>query len=133
MFGQKKKLLSAGAQGWGVVTKAKMPAHGREYVWVRAEFPDGSTGECGPYELWMPKVGFRVEGDVVPVRYDPDDHSKLTIDMPAMEQQYAQEEESGTSHLDAQRERNREHQPGSVGAAASEDGPAGAPDPRQGR
>ncbi len=90
MFGQKKKLLSSGAQAEGVVFKAWIPSHREECVRVRVRFPDGSTGEFEQGGLWRPKIGTLVEGDVVPVRYDSADPSKVTLDVPLMEQRHAE-------------------------------------------
>ncbi len=92
MFGhkQKQKLLSSGAQAEGVVFKAWIPSHREECVGVRVTFPDGSTGEFEQGGLWRPKIGTLIEGDRVPVRYDPADSSKVTLDVPLMERRHAE-------------------------------------------
>lgn len=90
MFGHKQKLLSNGAQTEGVVFKAWTHQHRQECVRVRVKFPDGSTGEFEQGGLWRPKVGTLIEGDVVPIRYDPADDSKVTLDVPLMEQRHAE-------------------------------------------
>ncbi len=106
MFGQKKKLVSDGAQAEGVVMKAWIPTPHNLCVRVQIRFPDGSTGDFEQYGLWKPKVGSLWEGDVVPVRYDPANHSKVTIDLPALEQRYAEEKANRVSEMTAQLRRN---------------------------
>jgi hypothetical protein len=130
MFGQKKKLLSTGAQAEGVVMKAWFPSPHNLNVRVQVKFPDGSTGEFEQYGLWMPKIGATnaAEGSVVPVRYDSADRSMITLDLPLMEQRYEQEKENRTSEIAAQLRRKTEHSSGSVGAARSGDAPAEASD-----
>ena len=91
MFGQKKKLLSGGAQAEGVAIKAWVVTPHYINVRVRASFPDGSTGEFEQTGLLKISYGSLWDGDVVPVRYDPGDHSKVTIDLPALEKKHKEE------------------------------------------
>ena len=113
MFGGKKKLYSEGAQTEGVVTKARAVANpltvdpGYEVV-VRAKFPDGSTTEftqghvMGGGWLWAQSVGTPYVGQVVPVRYDPSDHSKVVVDLQALEERHKQASAAQEAQLDAQ-------------------------------
>jgi Short C-terminal domain len=94
MFG-KGKLLREGAEIDGVV--ADVSTHmvaaygatshgtvGNNYrVKVRVSFEDGSTAETSA-GLHLDEVGLLNKGDAVPVRYDPADHSKVEIDVPAL-------------------------------------------------
>jgi hypothetical protein len=117
VFGSKKKLYAEGAQTEGVVIKASAvvnpltvnPGYG---VVVRAKFPDGSTAEftqghlpSGGY-MYPESVGTPFVGQVVPVRYDPSDHSKVAIDLPALEERHQQATAQATAaqqaELDAQ-------------------------------
>jgi hypothetical protein len=53
------------------------------HVKVRVKFDDGSSVEF-KQELNSEEVGRQNEGAILPVRYDPSDHSKITIDVPAI-------------------------------------------------
>lgn len=113
MFGGKKKLYSEGAQTEGVVTKARAVANpltvdpGYEVV-VRAKFPDGSTTEftqghvMGGGWLWAQSVGTPYVGQVVPVRYEPSDRSKVVVDLQALEERHKQANAAQQAQLDAQ-------------------------------
>jgi hypothetical protein len=89
MFGR-GKLLRDGAQTQGVVVESRRTGSGGIaegdarlscQVRVRVSFEDGSKAEVSS------KLYGRlyVEGDILPVRYDPDDHSKIEVDLPALE------------------------------------------------
>jgi hypothetical protein len=102
MFG-KGRLLREGAKVSGVVVEsvAHMGSSGgmgrggmagieggrhiaNDYrVKVRVTFDDGSTTETSA-RLRRDEVGSLIEGATVPVRYDPTDHSKVEIDVPAL-------------------------------------------------
>jgi hypothetical protein len=92
MFGiGKGKVLREGAQAHGVVVESRPPAGtatggvGNIYhVKVRVHFKDGSTADVSSGRLDRHKVGWKLEGDIVPVRYDPEDRSKIEIDVPAL-------------------------------------------------
>ena len=58
-------------------------------VHVRVRFPDGSETEVAHRWTSNHKVGDLRVGDKVPVRYDPADHSKAVLDMPALEAAHA--------------------------------------------
>src|SRR5262249_46558758 len=71
-------------------------------VVVRAKFPDGSTTEFTKGALDFHDVGYLYEGSVVPVRYDPSDHSKVVLDIPALEARHKQATAAQQAQLDAQ-------------------------------
>lgn len=114
MFGSKKKLYSAGAQTEGVVIKATAEVNPLTVdpgfsVVVRAKFPDGSTTDFtqgrlrdGGGYLFAQSVGIPYVGQVVPVRYDPSDHAKIAVDIPALEQRQKQATENQQAQLDAE-------------------------------
>lgn len=84
------QLLTSGAQGQGVVIRHEMLARsqfGAETwysVHVRFRFDDGTETEISQ-GCARDKVGTLEVGDKVPVRFDPEDHSKVVLDVPALE------------------------------------------------
>lgn len=102
MFG-KRELLKNGAVAKAVVTEARplggMPSRAGGYsatvydLKLRVHFDDGSSSDC------QRTVGGFIrgtdlcfnEGDIVPVRFDPADRSKVEVDTEAMEKQREQE------------------------------------------
>jgi hypothetical protein len=84
-------LLKHGVEGQGVVTSHKDIAHDQyggelDYsMHVRVRFEDGTETEIVHRWTKRTKVGILNVGDKVPVRYDPDDHSKVVIDWPKLE------------------------------------------------
>jgi hypothetical protein len=105
MFGSKKKLYADGAQTEGMVVgtfryDANMGSFG---VKVRVKLPDGSTTELKTrWPLYPSDVGYLFDGSVVPVRYDPSDHSKVALDIPALEASHKQATAAQQAQLDAQ-------------------------------
>ena len=87
--GEKKrqKLWSEGAQTEGVVVKLWWHSRlqGTYGIEFRVKFPDGSTADVKERFLDASNQGYVSEGDVVPVRYDPSDYSKVRLDVPALE------------------------------------------------
>jgi hypothetical protein len=94
MLGRRKGHVGKNAaSAQAVVTSVK--AHGGEAgstgltyfdLDLRAHFDDGSTSEFG-CRVGGPFSGTRltfIEGDIVPVRYDPSDRSKIALDEDAM-------------------------------------------------
>lgn len=51
----------------------------------RVKFPDGSTADVKERFLETSHQGLLSEGDVVPVRFDPTNHKKVRLDVPALE------------------------------------------------
>ena len=92
MFGRgKRKVLAEGARAEGVVIDSQAPADtGRGGIGVkyrltaRVRFDDGVTAEVSSGWLDRTEVGWKLEGDIVPVRYDPADRTKIEIDVPAL-------------------------------------------------
>lgn len=91
MFGKRKKLLQNGAQADAIVIDAQIRGGhaggaGMSPVWyelrLRVHYPDGSTAEVSD------RFGSDVRnapapvgvGDIVPVRYDPEQPTKVLID-----------------------------------------------------
>lgn len=107
MFGNRKRarLYSEGAKTEGLVVHRSDTTEGINYhVTIRVRFPDGSATEFKKWLDWH-DVGQLYQGSVVPVRYDPSDHSKVVLDAPALEARHAQADAAGKAKLDAQFER----------------------------
>lgn len=51
---------------------------------LRVKFEDGTTAEISR-RVWTYRLGHAMVGDLIPVRYDPEDRSKIEIDGHAME------------------------------------------------
>ena len=82
---RRDKLLDEGAHVDGVIIEAPEYFRGsgaRYKVTVRVRFDDGTTAEV-QRQLHLSCGEHRV-GAVLPMRYDPSDHSKLEIDEPAL-------------------------------------------------
>ena len=88
------KLLKDGEQGQGVVTKrhdqaAETGTGGFSMLFEiqgHIKFPDGIQTEFKSELLSSHKVGDIQEGSIVPVRYDATDHSKVVLDVVALEE-----------------------------------------------
>jgi hypothetical protein len=84
------KLLREGAETHGVVidVKRQMLAGGNfgdaYHITVRIQFDDGSVAEARQ-KLSAAKAGKHFSAAIVPVRYDAADHSKVAVDVPALE------------------------------------------------
>ncbi len=105
MFGH-HKLLKNGAVAQGVVTSAKYfsPAPTVLGSWrleLTIPFPDGTDGSlsCKVDEALLRSPG---PGDLVPVRYDESDHSKIVVDEPALKER-RKEAVQVVKDLDAER------------------------------
>jgi len=93
MFG-KHRLMKDGATAKAVVTEARSSG-GQSYgagpsavvyhLRLRVQFDDGSTADtsCSVGNFVRGTDLFFSEGDVVPVRYDPADRSKIELDVAA--------------------------------------------------
>jgi hypothetical protein len=84
------KLLSEGARARGLVIEKRGSAPSAEGagldmydVTVRVRFDDGSSTEI-QQRLNQHKAGLHTEGDILPVRYDPADRSKVAVDVPEL-------------------------------------------------
>ncbi|MHB8692567.1 MAG: hypothetical protein ACYDHH_15120 [Solirubrobacteraceae bacterium] len=108
------KLLNEGEQGQGVVTKKHLggTTHyaGTKEDFVRfelqghIEFPDGTQTEFRSKGLRSDKVGNIEVGRIVPVRYDASDHSKVVLDVVALEAQRTADREQAQARLDTRQE-----------------------------
>jgi hypothetical protein len=84
------KLVREGAETHGVVIDVKRQVvtggnFGDTYhITVRVQFEDGSAAETRQ-KLSASKAGKHFDAAIVPVRYDAADHSKLAVDVPALE------------------------------------------------
>jgi hypothetical protein len=95
--GQDRDLLAHGAEGHGVVVSEKTLAFGqfsgeKAYkIEVRFRFADGSetTITCSP--LQNDTFGSLRVGDKVPVRYDPENHARVTVDVPALRDRHRED------------------------------------------
>ena len=119
MFGNKKraKLYREGAQTEGLVLHRSDTTERINYqVTIRVKFPDGSTTEFKKWLDWH-DVGQLYQGSVVPVRYEPSDHSKVVLDVPALEERHARADTAGKAQLDAQFERLGEPGSGTGGGS----------------
>jgi hypothetical protein len=98
-----KRVLRDGAQAEGQVYG--LTSYGTEGdfgVKVRVKMPDGSVQEFEKGPLESRHVGLLLEGSVVPVRYDPSDVSKVTLDVPALEATRSQAAAGQQAELDKQ-------------------------------
>ena len=89
MFGRGKKILESGAEAKAVVLETDMSGRSNrhaERLWkvkLRVQFDDGSTAEVDS-SMWTKPFSGPSVGSILPVRYDPDDRSKIEVDVAAM-------------------------------------------------
>jgi hypothetical protein len=89
MFGRGKKILESGAAAKAVVLETDMSGRSNrhaERLWkvkLRVQFDDGSTAEAD-CSMWTKPFNGPAAGAIVPVRYDPEDRSKVEVDVAAM-------------------------------------------------
>jgi hypothetical protein len=104
MFGGKKKLYTEGTQGEGQVIYFgwESPKCWHYHLTVRAKFPDGTSTEFKTRNIDKGDYGTLFQGAVVPVRYDPSDHSKVALDLPALKARQTQSKAAEQGALDAQ-------------------------------
>ena len=122
MFGNRKtaKLYAEGAQTEGLVVHRSDTTEGINYrVTIRVKFPDGSATEFKKWLDWH-DVGQVLQGSVVPVRYDPSDHSKVVLDVPALQAGRARADATGKAQLDEQFARLGEPGSGTGGGPGGE-------------
>jgi hypothetical protein len=122
--GEKKrqKLWSEGAQTEGVVVKLWWHSRlqGTYGIEFRVKFPDGSTADVKERFLDASNQGYVSEGDVVPVRYDPSDYSKVRLDVPALEAPLKDAKAAQGARVDAALARQGEPGAGTGGEAGVE-------------
>jgi uncharacterized protein DUF3592 len=104
MFG-KRKILKNGAKAQAVIRSAEMSglsnSHGA-HKWrleLRVQFDDGTTvdASCRAWEVNIAS-GYG-PGQIVPVRYDPEDRSKVELDHDALKAQSEARKEAGRAGL----------------------------------
>jgi len=89
MFG-KKKLQKHGEQAKAVVVVSKASGYTngkgirKWHLKLRVQFEDGTTGEasCSGYPAGA--AGAFIAGNIVPVRYQPEDRTKVEVDHDAL-------------------------------------------------
>lgn len=88
------RLIRDGAEARALVLEKKVYASGYStgrtsacrYA-LRVTFPDGTTTEI-VRRAWSHRLARALVGDVIPVRFDPSDRTKVEIDGPALEAHY---------------------------------------------
>jgi hypothetical protein len=89
MFG-KKKLQKDGAQAKAVVLESKASGYTngkgirKWHLELRVQFDDGTTGEASCSGYPAGPAGAFIAGNIVPVRYWPDDRTKVEVDHDAI-------------------------------------------------
>jgi hypothetical protein len=89
MFGRGKKILESGAEAKAVVLQTDMSGRSNrhaERLWkvkLRVQFDDGTTAEAD-CSIWAKPFDGPAAGAILPVRYAPDDRSKVEVDTAAM-------------------------------------------------
>jgi regulator of protease activity HflC (stomatin/prohibitin superfamily) len=107
------KLLNEGEHGEGVVTNqhdeaAESSAHSYSMLFEihgHIKFPDGTQTEFKSEWLNSHKVGDIQVGAIVPVRYDPSDHSRVVLDVVALEEKKEQAVERAEAWQEQQKAR----------------------------
>jgi hypothetical protein len=104
---KREELWREGTRAEGVVTKLwwHSKVSGTYGVEFRVKLPDGSTKDVKERFLTTSNQGFLAEGDVVPVRYDQSDPSKVRLDVPALEAPLKGAKAAGDARRDAALER----------------------------
>lgn len=104
-------LLANGARGQGVVSQHQTIARsqfGSESwytVHVRFRFDDGTETEI-TQSCTREKVGILDIGDKVPIRFDPQNHSAVVLDIPALEARHQEMiAAAGAAHQQADQEK----------------------------
>jgi hypothetical protein len=106
------KLLKEGEQGQGVVTKRHDQASESSNnsfsilfeLQGHIKFPDGTQTEFRSEWLSTHKVGDIQVGSIVPVRYAAEDHSKIVLDVVALEERKRADVEQAKEWLDRDKE-----------------------------
>lgn len=89
MFGRGKKILESGTGAKAVVLETDMTGRSNrhaERLWkvkLRVQFDDGpAEAHCS---MWSKPFSGPAVGTILPVRYDPDDRSKVEVDVAAID------------------------------------------------
>jgi hypothetical protein len=85
MFGRGKNILESGTAAKAVILETAMTGRSNrhaERLWkvkLRVQFDDGlAEAHCS---MWAKPLSGPAVGAIVPVRYDPDDRSKVEVDV----------------------------------------------------
>ena len=112
--GHRKKLMREGAEGQAVVLESEgvniVAGGASEFkLLLEVRFSDGSTAEHRE-KVKLTEIGpvMVKAGDIVPVRYDPDDHSDVVVDAPAMRAKADERQQQGQAEAVAQARRKLE-------------------------
>ncbi len=121
------RLLREGAEGQGVITEKRV--QGTETtskgwgllfsVHGHIKYPDGSQSEFSSELLNSMKVGDLQEGAIVPVRYAADDHSKVVLDIPALEAGHEAAHQNTQALIESLQERRIAEADAQIAAGAS--------------
>jgi hypothetical protein len=90
VFGKERKIRSEGETAEAIVLAAAMSGYSNSkginkcHLHLRVQFPDGSTEEAATSAYPTGPAGAFQVGEIVPVRYLPDDRSKVEVDRDAM-------------------------------------------------
>jgi hypothetical protein len=84
---KRERLWREGERTEGVVTRLWWHSRleGTYGIEFRVRFPDGSLADVKERFLIASHTGWISEGDTVPVRYDPTNHKRVRLDVPALE------------------------------------------------
>jgi hypothetical protein len=111
MFGR-HKLLKNGATAQAAVIRSEMTGMSNSkgaHKWklkLKVQFDDGTTADasCSAYEVNI-GMGYG-PGQILPVRYDPEDRTKVELDVPALQAErdsHKREGEEGLARLAEER------------------------------
>jgi hypothetical protein len=99
MFGHKDP-VSGGAPASAVILSSKeydlrgdSGGYSRVHLELEVHFPDGTTGTIS-CKAKTADVGIVFDGQIIPVRYDDNDRSKVEIDVPAITAQRTAHDEA---------------------------------------
>jgi hypothetical protein len=105
-LGGDHKLMKDGEQAKGVLTNVGLHKSGSHNLMFdvrgHAKLPGGEQVEFAAEKLNSHKVGAFKVGQVVPVRYDAEDHTKVALDTPALEAKHAADRAAAEYHLSHQ-------------------------------
>jgi hypothetical protein len=102
-LGSDHKLFKDGEQAKGVLTNVDQRKSSTMNVMFdvrgHAKLPDGEQVEFAAEKLNSHKLGWFKVGQVVPVRYDADDHTKVALDTPALEAKHKLDRAQAVEHF----------------------------------
>ncbi|MDX6413657.1 MAG: hypothetical protein QOH23_1067 [Gaiellaceae bacterium] len=81
---KRKRLLEQGVEAQAVVLKVdSVQSQSQGTYHMRLDFPDGGHVEWKEV-LWSSDTGVGARGTLLPVRYDPADRERVTVDVPRL-------------------------------------------------